>query len=72
MGLNVCEEKLRLLRVYDQSATQFAERVNTLNRDVGETSEAEYETLLMAVERARLTAEAARLALDQHVMTHRC
>ena len=69
--MNVCEEKIRLLKAYDQAATLFSDRVNKLS-DVGETSNAEYETLLMAVERSRLTAEGARLALDQHVMTHRC
>jgi hypothetical protein len=68
----VCEEKIRLLKAYDQTATDFAERVNTMNRDGGKTSKDEYETMLMAVERARLTSESARLALDQHVMTHRC
>ena len=68
----MCDDKLRLLTVYDQSTAQFSERVSTLTRDVQKLSKDEYETTLLAVERARLNAEAARLALDQHVMTHRC
>ena len=68
----MCDDKVRLLRVYDQAAHQFSEQVNLLTRDVGKLSKSEYEMMLLAVERARLGAEAARLALDQHVMTHRC
>ena len=68
----MCDEKLHLLRAYDQSANQFAEQVNALSRDVGKLSKSEYDAMLLAVERARLNSEASRLALDQHVMTHCC
>jgi hypothetical protein len=67
----MCEEKLRLLRVYDQAATLFSDRVNKLSRDVGEASRADYNTMLTSAEKARLSAQSARLALDQHAMTHR-
>jgi hypothetical protein len=68
----VCDEKLHLLTAYDRSANQFSAQVNRLTRDVGKLSKSEYDAMLLAVERARLNAESARLALDQHAMTHRC
>ena len=68
----MCDEKMRLLNAYDQAATEFSERVNTLTREIGKVSKDEYDGMLLVVEKARLASEHARLMLDQHVMKHRC
>ena len=68
----VCDEKRRLLQLYDAHTMTFATAVATLNQHIGTVSQHQFGELRRAVEEARLTSEHARLALEQHVAQHGC
>jgi hypothetical protein len=68
----VCREKLRLLKIYENAAALFSQRVNTLSCDVEQTSNADYDTLVTSAEEGRQRAKVARQVLEHHVKTHRC
>ena len=67
-----CEEKARLAQEYDAATTRFAEAVRMYNRNLGTSTQAEYERLQRASDEARVKSEQARLALEQHLVAHHC
>jgi RNase P subunit RPR2 len=68
----MCEEKQRLLEVYETTETAHSERLTTLTRQAGTVSRADYEALKKALDQARMESERARIALDAHVSSHSC
>jgi hypothetical protein len=67
-----CDEKTRLLRQYDNATLVFSNAVQELRRKIGTSPKEEYERLERISSEARFKSEQARLALEQHIATHRC
>ena len=67
-----CDEKERLVSEYEAATNRFAASVTDLQRKMGVSSREEYEGLQRVVTEARVKSEQSRLALEQHVATHRC
>ena len=67
-----CEEKARLAQEYDAATTRFAAAVRQYHRNIGTSTQAEYEQLKRASDEARVKSEQARLALEQHLAAHGC
>jgi ATP-dependent helicase YprA (DUF1998 family) len=67
-----CEEKTRLLKHYDNATLAFSNAVQELRRKIGTSPKDEYERIERISSEARVKSEQARLALEQHVATHRC
>jgi hypothetical protein len=68
----VCEEKTRLALEYESATSAFSEAVTELHRRIGTSPKEEYERLERISTEARVKSEQARLALEQHISTHRC
>jgi hypothetical protein len=67
-----CEEKNRLLREYEAATVAFSQAVIELRRKMGTSPKEEYKRLAQVSNDARVTAEQARLALEQHIASHGC
>jgi hypothetical protein len=67
-----CEEKARLAKDYDAATSRFSEAVKELHRNMGTSPKEEYDRLARVSDQARMSSEQARLALEQHIATHRC
>jgi hypothetical protein len=67
-----CEEKARLAKAYDAATSRFSEAVKELHRNMGTSPKEEYDRLARVSDQARMSSEQARLALEQHIATHRC
>jgi hypothetical protein len=67
-----CEEKTRLATEYDAATSSFSEAVKELHRKVGTSPKEEYRRHERISTDARVKSEQARLALEQHISTHRC
>jgi hypothetical protein len=67
-----CEEKTRLVTEYDAATSAFCEAVTELHRKIGTSPKEEYMGLERISSEARVKSEQARLALEQHISTHRC
>jgi hypothetical protein len=67
-----CEEKNRLLREYETATVAFSAAVKELRRRMGTSPKEEYERLSETSNEARVKAEQARLALEQHIAAHGC
>jgi hypothetical protein len=67
-----CEEKARLASNYDAATSRFSEAVRELHRNMGTSPKEEYDRLARISDQARMSSEQARLALEQHIATHRC
>lgn len=67
-----CEEKNRLALEYHTSTSKFSEAVRELHREMGTSPKEEYDRLERAANQARMKSELARLALEQHIATHKC
>jgi hypothetical protein len=67
-----CSEKARLLHRYQIAAADYSRAVMVLSKRAGVLSHEEYTRIRNFSEAARLGAEAARQALEQHVDQHRC
>jgi hypothetical protein len=67
-----CEEKGRLLRQYDNATLAFSNAVQELRRKIGTSPKEEYERHDRIANEARVKSEQTRLALEQHIATHRC
>jgi hypothetical protein len=67
-----CEEKARLLAEYEAATVTFAASVTELHRKMGTSPKADYDRLQRVTDEARVKSEQARLALEQHVASHRC
>lgn len=68
----LCEEKIRLAKVYDTATANFSEAVAELHRRMGTSPKDEYDRIKGASEEARLRSEQARLALERHTAAHHC
>jgi hypothetical protein len=67
-----CEEKARLAMEYEATTSAFCEAVTELNRKIGTSPKEEYRRLERISTEARVKSEQARLALEQHIASHRC
>jgi hypothetical protein len=67
-----CEEKGRLATEYDAATSKFSEAVRELHQKMGTSPKEEYDRLERISTQARMNSEQARLALEQHIATHRC
>ena len=67
-----CEEKNRLLREYEAATVTFSTAVIELGWRMGTSPKEEYKRLAQTSNDARLKAEGARLALEQHIAAHGC
>jgi hypothetical protein len=67
-----CDEKTRLTTEYQAATESFSKSVNELRQKMGTSSAGEYERLTRVSEEWRVRSEHARLALEQHIATHRC
>lgn len=68
----VCEEKTRLVGGYSTATLAFSEAVQELRRNMGTSPKEEYKRLERISTEARVKAEQARLALEQHIAAHGC
>jgi hypothetical protein len=67
-----CEEKTRLATEYEAATSAFSQAVKQLHRKIGTSPKEEYQRLERISSEARVKSEQARLALEQHITTHRC
>jgi hypothetical protein len=67
-----CGEKTRLAMEYEAATSAFSEAVKELHRKIGTSPKEEYKKLERISTEARMKSEQARLALEQHISTHRC
>jgi ATP-dependent helicase YprA (DUF1998 family) len=67
-----CEEKTCLATGYDTATFAFSQAVSELHRKIGTYPKEEYQRLERLSSEARVKSEQARLALEQHISTHRC
>jgi hypothetical protein len=67
-----CEEKARLARAYDNATLAFSNAVQVLRLTIATSTKDEYERLERISTEARMKSEQTRLALEQHIATHRC
>jgi hypothetical protein len=70
--MNICDEKKRLLRGYQEAPRVYSDAVTELNARIGCSSRAEYEGLRRAVEDERKNSAVALKTLDDHVADHDC
>jgi hypothetical protein len=68
----ICEEKIRLMAEYEEAASVFSKAVKELRLRMGTSPREEYKRLAQNSNEARVTAEQARLSLEQHISAHRC
>jgi hypothetical protein len=67
-----CDEKGHLLSEYESATLAFLNAVQELRRAIGTSTKPEYERLERISNEARVKAEQKRLALKQHIASHRC
>jgi ATP-dependent helicase YprA (DUF1998 family) len=67
-----CDEKTRLAQQYELATSQFSEAVKKLSQKMGTSSKEEYARLDRVANESRVKSEQARLALEQHIASHRC
>lgn len=72
MNKVVCEEKQRLGLEYEIATKKFSDAVTELQRKMGTSPKNDYDRLSRAADQARVKSEQARLALEQHIASHRC
>jgi hypothetical protein len=68
----ICAEKMRLVAEYEEATSVFSQAVKELRRKIGTSPREEYKRLAQNSTEARVTAELARLALEQHISAHHC
>jgi hypothetical protein len=67
-----CEEKTRLLRVYEFAVFDYNRALTFLHRHSGISLKQDYDELQASGEKARQLAEQARAALAAHTIEHEC
>ena len=67
-----CKEKELLRERYGETTARFAQIVAKLQRQVGDLSEAEYESRLQLAQDAQIISEAARIEFERHIEEHQC
>ena len=68
----ICGETTRLMDEYSTATIAFTKAVQELRRKIGTSPREEYNRLERISSEARVKAEQARLALEQHIAAHRC
>jgi hypothetical protein len=68
----VCEEKTRLVDAYSAATIAFSKAVQEQRRKIGTSPKEDYRRLERVSTDARVKAEQARLAVEQHGASHRC
>ena len=68
----MCEEKTRLLKWYEKLELALGKNLTALNQRVGTASKGESEALRLSVKIARVETKRARIALEAHVIEHKC
>jgi len=66
-----CEEKKRLAFQHESAAANFSEAVADLRKKMSTSTKEIYQRLERAANEARVKSEQARLALEQHITSHR-
>jgi hypothetical protein len=72
MAQSGCEERERLLTVYDKASSELSDAVSALRKNEGVTGKDEYEALCRASEDAHMRTEQAKLAFERHQQDHKC
>jgi hypothetical protein len=67
-----CDEKTRLAQQYELATAQFSKAVKELSQIIGTSSKEEYARLERVANESRVKSEQGRLALEQHITSHRC
>jgi len=67
-----CDEKQRLLKVYEAATSQFSQAVTAWHSKLGISAQEEYKKLRRTAEEARVESERARQALERHISSHGC
>jgi hypothetical protein len=62
----------RLAMEYEAATFAFSEAVTELHRRIGTSPKEEYGRLERISSEARVKSEQARLALEEHISSHRC
>jgi hypothetical protein len=68
----ICAERHRLTKVWDEALSEFSRAVNSLSDSIGTLTKDEYDKRLANVERIRLTMNNAQRMLDLHRRAHHC
>jgi uncharacterized protein YjcR len=68
----ICEEKIRLMAEYEEATSVFSQAVKELRQKIGTSPSEEYKRLAQNSNEARVKAEQARFALEQHISAHHC
>ncbi len=68
----VCDEKAKLLELYQLAAGAYSEAVAQLHRNIGTSSKADYDALYRMTEALRRDALEAQGNLEKHVDRHHC
>jgi hypothetical protein len=71
-GMAMCKEKGRLTLEYQEATAKFSQSVTDLRQKMGTSSQEEFERLKRITEESRVHSEEARLALERHVVAHKC
>jgi Zn finger protein HypA/HybF involved in hydrogenase expression len=67
-----CQEKNRLLEIWQRAAQAHANAVTALRQSIGTSTKVEYEALYRAVEALRNQVEDAQDRVDRHILKHGC
>jgi hypothetical protein len=70
--LSICEEKKRLLAVYEEAAMAHASSITGLRRTMGHLTSQEFEARYQLTEGLRLRAQMMQEDFDRHIVRHKC
>ena len=68
----ICQDKLRLVALYEQATRAYSDAVGQLNRIMGISSRTDYEAHYRMTEALRLDALTAQKNLEAHIALHGC
>ena len=68
----ICEEKRRLLEIYQRVTTTYAAAVTKLHVNMGTSSKADYDDVYRSTESLHADVTRAQGQLNSHVGEHRC
>ena len=69
---NACDEKVRLLAVYQQTTAKYSDAVTKLHDTMGTVSKDKYDRLYRRTEDLHAEVTRAQGELNSHVQEHRC
>jgi len=68
----ICWDKTTLMLAYTKAVKDYSDAITDLHELLPTLSKAEYEQLYKVAEVARIAAEEARSAMEQHIRKHGC